>query len=494
MTITGSTYGSYFNSPTDSPQENSGCFFATATLPPPDSNTNKSAKNKGAPFQMEWLQFQVISEPAITESCNSLLQHKGRLFAGGYTEKGGVLESLRNKGGVVNTKQFGMILDLEFSNNADKTEEVTLNGGRVLQESEVVYPVAMASSPSDDYIYLVTMETSDTSRNAMADDPKFKHADPTHYFTYGSGFGMSIERILVKNIVAANTTASTTTGQMQSSLREDWRETYVTNGGETVHVADIAKISNDILIVVGTTTGYGPAFGAGPDIGGIDMDGFVTKLRTDVGTPYRDWENPEANPSTTRIQSVNQRDDWIMGICHDSKDPLHFYLVGATQGQLGVAVAGSTADPSIQAYLMKMELSSLEPVWTTQIGADASASNATVALGGSCAVTGDGKTVYFGGVVKDDAFIPGAGVVKSFGGDDLFVAKIDSQVSHHVVSPRSCWSFFYLWRGVIRMCRMHYLYAHTTRTYTNALVIHFTSTPFSGWCRGLDPASGYART
>jgi hypothetical protein len=279
------------------------------------------------------------------------------------------------------------------------------------------------------------METSDPSRNALAADATMPgnsdgadvtlHGDPTRFFTYGSNFGMSIERIEMKDPVVDNA-GSAVEGELRNTLRESWRETYVTNGGESVHVSDIAKLSDDVLIVVGSTTGYGEAFGTGPDTGN-DMDGFVTKLRTDVGTPYKDWSNPDASPSTTRIQSVNGQDDWVMGICHYPKDPDHFFLVGATRGQLGAAVAGSTADPSTQAYLMKVETSSLKPVWTTQIGADTATDDSTVVHAGSCAVTSDGATVYMGGVVKDDAFLAGSGVEKSFGFDDIFVVQMDSQ-------------------------------------------------------------------
>jgi hypothetical protein len=460
VTIVGSTYGTFFANTGQVPgdSETSGCFVATASLPPPVQNssagrdsagsTNNASSNDDDPPVMEWLNVQLVSDSATTESCNSLLQHKGRLFASGYTEKGGVLDKLRNAGSLVDTKQFGMILDLQYTNSSDKTAAaggIKLNGGRVLQESEVVYPVALTTSPSDDFIYLLTMETSDPSRNTMTNevtlagtgaetDTVTLHGDPTRFFTYGSSFGMSIERIEMKSIIPQDTsndigasTASSVYGDnLQKTLSESWREMYVTNGGESVHVSDMVKLSDDILIVAGSTTGYGPAFGTGPETGN-DMDGFVTKLRTDVGTPYRDWSAPDTNPSTTRIQSVNGQDDWVLGICHDPKDPAHFYLVGATRGQLGAAVAGSTANPSTEAYLMKLETSSLKPVWTTQIGADTSTDDSTVVHGGSCAVTSDGSTVYMGGVVKDDAILPGSGAETSFGFDDIFVVQIDSQ-------------------------------------------------------------------
>jgi hypothetical protein len=450
VTMVGSTFGTFFSNNAawqETPGETSGCFIATASLPPPvagdsgdnlgssgrdsSGSTNNAFRDPEDAYQMEWLNIQLVrsSVTATTESCNSLLQHKGRLYATGYTEKGGVLDELRNAGSLVSTKQFGMILDMAYNNSTDKTAAVRLNGGRVLQESEVVYPVALTTSPSDDFIYLVTMETSDPSRNTMTNSVTFPgstgdqvtlNGDPTRFFTYGSSFGMSIERIEMKAGIDAS-------GSLQKTLTESWRATYVTNGGESVHVSDMVKLSDDILIVVGSTTGYGPAFGSGPETLGNDMDGFVTKLRTDVGTPYREWSAPDTNPSTTRVQSVNGRDDWVMGICHDPKDPAHFYLVGATQGQLGAAVAGSTANPSTEAFLMKVETSSLVPVWTTQMGADTSTDNSTVVHGGSCAVTSDGATVYMGGVVKDDAVLPGSGVEKSFGFDDIFVVQMDSQ-------------------------------------------------------------------
>jgi hypothetical protein len=460
VTVVGSTFGTFFSKDAEwqeTPGEVSACFIATASLPPPfvtagTAGTTGTAGTSGTSgtsggstddhYQMEWLNVQIIRESvsAVTESCNSLLQHRGRLYATGYTEKGGVLDPLRNAGSLVNTKQFGMILDMEFSNSTDRTAAVKLHGGRVLQESPVVYPVALTTSPSDDFVYVVTMETSDASKNTLTtnsvtftgstgNDHITLHGDPTRFFTYGSSFGMSIERL---ELTSSSGSAGTGTGtdpsgaSLHKTLSENWRQMYVTNGGESVHVADIAKLSDDVLIVVGSTAGYGPAFRPGPETGS-DMDGFVTKLRTDAGTPYRDWSAPDINPSTTRVQSVNGQDDWVMGVCHDLKDPAHFYLVGATQGQLGAAVAGSTANPSTEAFLMKMETSSLKPVWTTQIGADTSTENSTVVHGGSCAVTSDGATVYMGGIVKDDAVLDGSGAETSFGFDDIFVVQMNSQ-------------------------------------------------------------------
>ena len=407
VTIVGSSYGSFFaDSGSDiSNDDSSGCFVATASLPDDSQDVTS----------IDFTEVQVVTHPEVTESCNSILKHGNRIFASGYTEPGGVLELLRNRGSLVNTLQYGMILDMEFASDTDRS--VNLLGGRVLQESAVVYPVALASSPSDDYIYVVSMETTDVSRSEQTQS--LTQQDPTHFFSYGSGFQMTIERIKISKGVVYDK------DKVQSTLAEDWRQSYATIDGESVHVTDIAKISNDILIVVGSTVGNGAAF-AGP-FTGDDMDGFVTKVRTDSGKIYRDWENPQDNPSTTRIQSVNGGDDWVLGICRNPRDQEHFYLVGATRGQLGSAVDGSTENPSTQAYLMKMELNSLEPVWITQLGADSKTNDTTVVHGGSCAVTSDGETVYFGGVIKADAALPLAGVEKSFGGDDIFVAKLDTK-------------------------------------------------------------------
>lgn len=413
VTIVGSTYGSIFaDSGSQIQQDSSGCFVATASLP---TNTASSTQSSTT---VEFISMQVVSQPDVTESCNSVLQHGNRVFATGYTEAGGVLERLRNRGSVVDTKQYGMILDLELDSTTSSSSTANLMGGRILQESAVVYPVALTSSPSDEFVYVVTMESMDFSRNEQMQS--LEQQDPTHFFSYGSGFYMSIERIRIQQDAVYDA------DQVQSTLQEDWRQTYATLNGESVHVTDIAKVSDDILIVVGSTVGNGAAF-AGASASGTDMDGFVTKVRTDVGTLHRDWTDPEDNPSTTRVQSINGQDDWVLGICHDPKDQAHFYLVGATRGNLGGAVDGSTADPSTQAYVLKMELSSLEPVWVTQLGADTVANDSAILHGGSCSVTADGATVYFGGVIKDDAILPLAGVEKSFGGDDIFVAKLDTQ-------------------------------------------------------------------
>jgi hypothetical protein len=90
-----------------------------------------------------------------------------------------------------------------------------------------------------------------------------------------------------------------------------------------------------------------------------------------------------------------------MGVCHDPKTR-HFLLVGATQ-ELGAAVAGSTANPST-----RPEDETGSSIWTLEL-VQTKRTTLRVVIGGSCAVTASGGTVYMGWKSsKDDAVLPGS--------------------------------------------------------------------------------------
>jgi hypothetical protein len=83
--------------------------------------------------------------------------------------------------------------------------------------------------------------------------------------------------------------------------------------------------------------------------------------------------------------------------------PEHFYIVGATKGDLGgIKPSGEIVETSLQAFVMKMKVSSLRAQWTVSLGAKDGQNNdptATYALG--CAVSDD--VVYIVGTVESGA-------------------------------------------------------------------------------------------
>jgi len=223
---------------------------------------------------------------------------------------------------------------------------------------------------------------------------------------------MTIERYKLRSF------QSSSTALLHETFDEGWRKPFATSDNAAVHVAGIAEIG-DTLVVVGTTTGSGGVFGGATAVVSEEAneDGFVTLFDKDTGTPLN-----AGQPFSRRIQSINGRDDWIAGLCHDPQDAEYFYIVGATGGQLDRAVRGSTSEGSIEAYIMKVKLTNLESMWTFQFGADTLENGKTQVRGISCAV--DGASVWFGGVVQDGAVLPDSGTMESFGEDDIFVAKL----------------------------------------------------------------------
>jgi hypothetical protein len=244
--------------------------------------------------------------------------------------------------------------------------------------------------------FVVSRNTDDTSRNNYPEE-----VNPTRIFPYGSkAFSMSVHRVQRQVTAMAYT--------LQSA-----RVTYsaTANGAPvSIFASGIAYLREDLLIVVGSTAGQGGFLG-NKKVYGEDLDGFVTKLNATShdGSLYGD------GTGVVRIESVNQREDLLMGLCYTELDPDHIYLVGNTAGQLEGAAAGSNNTDTTDAFLIKMNVDTLTVVWTVQLGA---------VTGAACAVTPDAQAVWFGGIVYNGAVVVNADVPKSFGGKDIFVAKV----------------------------------------------------------------------
>lgn len=74
---------------------------------------------------------------------------------------------------------------------------------------------------------------------------------------------------------------------------------------------------------------------------------------------------------------------------------------------------------------MKLDIQTLQPVWTIQLGANAtSVRHKNIARGMACATSPDGQSVWFGGVVEDGGHIHESGLEMGFGGTDIFVSKV----------------------------------------------------------------------
>jgi len=185
------------------------------------------------------------------------------------------------------------------------------------------------------------------------------------------------------------------------------------------------SVRADRLVLVGTTSGYGDAFG-GANYNEDDEDesfryktGFITTF--DVNGALK---------QSTRIE-LEEEDVLIKGVCfEEGNDNVEFvYLVGETRGLLADNIQSqdlsrdASGRHSKHAFLMKMNIQTHDRVWTRQVGG--TLGKDVIAYG--CAVSRNDDVVYMAGTIADgDRIRLQTAPTISAGGDDIFVANYDS--------------------------------------------------------------------
>lgn len=432
--ITGTTWGNFWNTPSTKSGDIDGdgtdddttaaCFIATGTLP---NNDDPTATTR-------WEYSQLLGVPNDDEECHAIMMdsYNNHLYLAGQSTHGIMLENLISTGTTIVSSDYGILLDMArpiMPANSTGTNFDSriwkLLGGRILQASAVVYPVALTSN--SDYVYVVTMESDD--RTARIDEQKQQEAmarrsdiDPTRFFGLGRNYHMYVTRYRKSDLAAPSMSeAANIPTQPELTLHESWRKPYGTKDGASVDVTGLVLVGN-YLIVVGSTLGYGEAFGYHePEIyTSNDYDGFITRLQVETGSLVSNGAN---DLPSVRVESLNQRNDWITSVCASPINPNQFYVVGATEGYMSKSTSDSEAVSSVQAFLSLYEADSLQPVWTVQIGADKQAGDDAHVRGIACAVTPDGQDVYMAGIIENDAVIPLSGTPGSYGSTDIWVAQ-----------------------------------------------------------------------
>mmetsp|Transcript_25722 Transcript_25722/g.55335 ORF Transcript_25722/g.55335 Transcript_25722/m.55335 type:complete len:1259 (+) Transcript_25722:193-3969(+) len=385
---------------------------------------------------------------------------------------------------------------------------------------ESIYPVSMVADPtSKKHYYVVLLASSSDKFNPAGynDDLAnnlYLHRDPTigegasqRSWTdydktginvdlnqdnfgekgrpnYGSNYRIIVKKMTIESIpdpmeltdVEKDLAAISHEGEL-IAMRHDWMQEFRPDSEEDVRPAGLlfapsgdAHGIDDVLIMVGTTGGRGSAFGtaseANPTSKGDapqreDLDGFITKIRTDTGAhagllDFDILTNSFMNGFSKRIRSNPGQDDIVSGVCakplravgkQDEMD--YVYVVGSTSALLPAIPSGVRSnefvaqypekvgeDDTMEAFLMKIDLGTMNTVWTVQVGAIVNNGEKVKgnAFGYGCAVTRDGQDVYLTGLVKED------GVVTDFsetdhqdyqgdhdntaeGGTDIFVAS-----------------------------------------------------------------------
>lgn len=427
--MTGSTWGRYFESREQTldidydqyqqkivnPLIVQGCFVATAALP--GSIPGEAYRYEGGPPKdIFWSHRQRIRAPSANGACNAVhfFEETSSVIIAGHSEE------RRNK--TLNaqvfeevTQQFGLMLDMDWNVKGDKSFKTS--GGQIFSEKSLVYPVAMTSRSTheEDGLFAVFMEADNDATHLNVEEGDQPH-DPSKYFNYGAGFGFSVARF---DFVAKQITPKTITKSVEKSWQQPFNTTELKG---KVYVNDIESVAPGLLVMVGTTNGQGPAFGAETDQG-KDLDGFLAKISPTTGQLIIE----PGFPSSYRIQSKNNKhgNDWVAAVCrYDGDTQKHVYIAGTTEGKMPLS---SDTVKGTSAFLMKFDVRTMQPIWTKQLGSEqALFQKKTIARGMACTVTPDGSSVWFGGVVEDGGVMQGAGLTKSFGGRDIFLAKIDA--------------------------------------------------------------------
>jgi len=384
-----------------------------------------------------------------------------------------------------------------------------------------VYPVSLVSDPTTKKHYYVASLASrqvdrndELSNNGLHVDPtigagasqrswtdfvemgsqqdtKDHFGGPSGRPNYGKDYMVVLKKVAIEGVNPACVDASgrvnncegsySNTEQVLSSkgydeknvaMKQEWYQEYEPEGGVDVRPSGLLYAPSgdptgkgDTLIMVGTTSGFGDAFGmAGASDGyqsqdsssGLDLDGFIMKIRTDSGefsghSKFDPLSSTFINMHAHRIQSLPMKDDIVAGICSkplqlsgNQEKMRHIYVVGSTESILpGIATGlrdnnflsdhpAPNGKKSMEAFLMKVDLDTLDPVWTVQLGAihNGGVDMKGNAFGFGCAVTPDGDDIYLtgmvnqGGIATDFSTEDSRGIPSTaHGGTDVFIAS-----------------------------------------------------------------------
>jgi hypothetical protein len=355
------------------------------------------------------------------EICYNLESQGKTVYATGSSQKGGILNDQEgSKGfGLADSVYYGMLLDIAL--NASETGSVKVQGGAILHGARVVYPLALTADA--DFVYTVSLEAaslsgSDTFVDDATNATSYSTFDnPGTYFPAGKTFEMLVEAYPKKDyaLPAAN---DTTVAEAFSSSA--WERRLSPEGSDTVATVAGILLLQDTIIVGGSTNGIGSGLGVASGVG--DMDGFITKLVRSGGDLFGEDEATAGQPSAYRIQSATDENEYLHGLCMAPNDEDFIYATGSSTGRVGKP---SQTSESTRAFLMKIRVSDLQPVWTIDLHARPlfGASSAPV-VGLACAVTSDGSSIYFAGNVHGGGYIHMSDRGRSAGGSDIFLAKV----------------------------------------------------------------------
>lgn len=444
--VVGSTYWSYWDRHIHTDEEvnnlaeldESDCFFAILSAPSQDDDL------------MHLDYSRRFGKSDVSESCTSIsFSRQGgtmKILTAGHTEETGMLTSLRSLGNPTSAV-YGFMLDLDFGGNSFGR----LNGGHLMSDTIVQYPVAITTNPNpletnNEAVYAVSLSSLVENKNQIpsGNDPRpDKAIGGVDLPEYGSHYSVFIKKMYPKtqeelefdDNEADFFNLSNSEGGLKETFRKGWTKLLSPDISlksismeHYLQVGDLKYVpreQNDSLVLVGTTSGYGEAFG-----GKIDNElddesfrykaGFITVL--DINGTIE---------ATTRIQ-IDEEDVVIKGVCLEegSENVDFLYVVGETRGLLAddMRIQDLSKDAggrhSKHVFLTKVDITNLSRVWTRQLGGTLGKDVVTE----GCAVSPGGDVVYMGGTVTNgDKIRLRTGINEaSAGGDDIFVANYNA--------------------------------------------------------------------
>lgn len=457
--IVGSTYWSYWSRAKHSESQiaeleeldEPDCFLAVLARPEQGQTMNLAYSRR-------------FGKEDVEESCSALTflpskDGKTKIVAAGHTNAGGFLTSLRFLGTPLSTVYgFLLNLDLDISSNLFGINSVqgSLTGGALLNDHEVQYPIAIAANPAplagdEGSMYVVSLSSPFKDKNSLGANldkrPDTAAAGGMDEPEYGNHYSVFLKKVITKSEAEMNFEqgeadllgVENDEGGLKQTLRKEWTEllspsiTYDDIFTEHyLQISDLKYVSrkfnsarDDLLLLVGTTSGYGAAFGGeNPDADYTEeafnyKAGFITTFDTE-GKMIK----------STRIE-LEEEDVVFKGTCVDTSvdKPTSFYVVGETRGLVAddMEPHDLSKDPSGRhsrhGFIMKVNIDTLEREWTRQLGGTLGRD----AISYGCAVSPGDDVVYMAGTIADgDKIKLKTEATSSAGGDDIFVANYDS--------------------------------------------------------------------
>eukprot|EP00531_Pseudo-nitzschia_arenysensis_P009071 CAMPEP_0116153894 /NCGR_PEP_ID=MMETSP0329-20121206/21488_1 /TAXON_ID=697910 /ORGANISM="Pseudo-nitzschia arenysensis, Strain B593" /LENGTH=1785 /DNA_ID=CAMNT_0003650833 /DNA_START=191 /DNA_END=5549 /DNA_ORIENTATION=- len=313
--------------------------------------------------------------------------------------------------GASNAVSGGIILQLN--------EDIELLGGNRAVEYPTVYPVSVVTHPLDkDFVFVASMASKKTNVNGASGN--ILERDNRKY---GSEFFLMINQYEVTRVPDDSSPSPPDT------LQKAWSADFSTDGGHDVLVGGMVMAgSGNVLVVVGSTRGEGGPFDSNE--GSEDMDGFIVKIDPTNGQVYSD-----DGKYSTRLDSVNKKDDYILNVCNDRFDHDSIYVVGKSEGHIrDLSDADQPPEGSTHAYVAKVDLETMRAQWLKHFTMSIPGNGMMHGEALACTVTHDDdgeNIVYVGGTLKDGASLNSDdGPMVSHGKDDIFVAAMNGKTGH----------------------------------------------------------------